>query len=215
MTMLPKNPRANASLIDLTRCYAASDKQRAVSRRTQALLAAAGMAEPERRWYVAAVNADEQVSRSLALSDVGFWTPYVQIKVARRGKMKGERRTQARLAMPGYIFVKVAATQDAWSGLLTIKGVTGILGASGRPLAVPDATVELLRSYIDGDPQAAKTVINAVAKADKVIVKDGPFCSFPGVIESLDQETGRAIVEILVFGRITPVHLELAQLSKL
>lgn len=215
--MQPKNIRDNASLLDLTRCFAASDRQRAMSRRSEALLAAAGMEEPARRWFVVTVdsNADRAVAQTLAFADVEVWSPYVAVKAARRGGMKGTRQVQERLAMPGYVFAKVAATHDSWAGLQLVKGVAGILGSGGRPKPVADDQVGLLKAYLTGDPSAVKIVTNAVEQGDRVVVRDGPFVSFPGVVDRLDEDTARAVVDILIFGRVTPVHLDLAQLSKL
>lgn len=215
--MQPKNIHDNASLLDLTRCFAASDRQRALSRRSQALIAAAGMEEPERRWFVVTVdyNADRTVAQTLAFADVEVWSPYVTVKAARRGGMKGTRQMQERLAMPGYVFVKVAATDDSWAGLQLVKGVAGILGNDGRPKPVPDDIVALLKAYLTGDPSATKIITDAVEPGDRVIVKDGPFLSFPGVVECVNEDTARAVVDVLIFGRVTPVHIDLAQISKL
>lgn len=218
MTMQPKHIRRNAETIDLTRCFAASDRQQSLSRRAQALMAAAGMDAPERRWYVVTVDGgmDMPVAETLAFAGVEIWVPVVARKSRRRGGLsRGERASVNKLALPGYLFARVTGTVEAWAGLQSVKGVSGILGNDGRPLAVTDRAVALFRAYLDGDPAAFAIVTNAAGVGDAVIVTDGPFRSFYGRVDGVDADLGRVAVEILLFGRLTPVHLDLAQISKL
>lgn len=219
MNMPLSKPYRNAVAIDLDRCHDKSDRQRKITRRTQALLAAAGMEEPDRKWFVVEVETgcDRTVAQAFALSDVEVWVPYVAFKPKRRGGMqKGPRPILEQMAMPGYLFVKVAAVNDAWSGLAKVKGVSGILGSSnGRPIPVADDKVALFRKYLAGDPHAVAIVTNMAKPGDEVRVKDGPFASFPGKVGEVDADRGRALVEILMFGRVTPVHLDLVQIAKL
>ncbi len=217
MTMQPKDIRRNATAIDLTRCFTAADRQHGISRRTQALLAAAGMEEPARRWFVISVESkmDRAVAEILAFADIEVWMPGVACKPTRRGGMgKAKRASVMKLATPGYLFVKVAGNDDSWAGLAQVKGVAGLLGSGGRPISVKDNVISLFRAYLGGNPDAMRIVTNAVSKGDKVLVTDGPFRTFPGVVEEMDADTMRAVVEILIFGRVTPVHLDLAQISK-
>lgn len=208
----------NAQPINLDRCYEASDRQRDISRRTQALLAAAGMDEPARRWFVIRVESgmDRSVADRLGQSGVDVWMPVVMVMPARRSGMGAKPREPVeKLALKGYVFAKVKATVDAWSGLGTVKGFSGMLGSNGRPLAIPDASVELFQRYLGDDPKAVATVTDALVMGDKVMVKNGPFRMFPGTVDAIDDERGRAIVEIMIFGHVNPVHLDIAQIRKL
>lgn len=205
--------------INLDRCYAASDRQRGVSRRTQALLAAAGMEKPARRWFVVTVRngEDRSVAEQLERSGVEVWMPVVMMIPTRRGGMpKKEKEPQERLALKGYVFVKVAATTESWSGLATVKGVLGMLGRSdGRPLPIADAVVDLFRRYFRDDPEAKATVTDAVRQGDEVVVTDGPFRSFPGTVKTIDEARGRAVIMLGIFGHENPVNLHIAQIAKL
>jgi len=216
--MQHKDLENGAKAIDLTRCYAASDRQQGVSRRSQALLAAAGMDAPARQWYVVMVDpaTDGDVGQLLAFANIECWSPQIAVKPTRRGGMKREARPMVyKLGMPGYVFVRVAATIDAWSALASVKGVAKILGMNGRPSTVSASAVDLLKAYFGGDPKAAATVTNALQPLDRVVVSNGPFRMYPGTVKTVDDDRGRAIVEILIFGRITRTELDLAQISKL
>ena len=208
----------NGKPINLDRCYAASDRQRDVSRRTQALLAAAGMEKPARRWFVITVKngEDRPVAEQLERSGVEVWLPVVMVIPTRRGGLpKKAREPQERLALKGYVFAKVAATTASWSGLATVKGVAGMLGRSdGRPLPITDAVVELFKRYFKDDPEAKATVTDAVRQGDNVIVTDGPFRSFPGTVETIDEARGRAVIMVGIFGHVNPVNLDIAQIAK-
>lgn len=207
-----------AKEINLDRCYAASDRQIAVSRRTQALLAAAGMEKPARRWFVITVEngMDRQLAAELERSGIEVWMPVVMVMPPRRSGMpKKARQPKEQLALKGYLFAKVAATVDAWAGLATAKGFNGMLGSEGRPLPVGDDQVARFKRYFKDDPEAKATVTGALRLGDPVIVKDGPFKSFPGTVETIDEERGGVMVFVGIFGRVTPVHLDIAQIRKL
>jgi transcription antitermination factor NusG len=214
----PSDATDSAKYINLDRCYAASDRQMATTHRARALLAAAGMDEPARRWFVITVKngADKIVANKLEKSGVDVWMPVVMVMPRRRGGMtKKPREPQEKLALSGYVFAKVAPTRDAWAGLATVDGFNGLLGCDGQPLAIRDDAVKLFKGYLDDDPEAVAIVTNAFRLGDRVSVKTGPFRSFPGTVAAIDDERGRAIVEIMIFGHVNPVHMDIEQIRKL
>lgn len=215
--MLMRHDVTTAKEIDLTRCWQASDRQRAVSRRTQAMLAAAGMDRPERRWFVLRIGAgrDRAAAEALAAAQVETWLPVVIVVPMRRGGMKGKRETVERLALQGFVFARVEPTVDAWAGLATAPGFAGMLGCDGLPLAIRDEAVDLFRRYLGNDPKAVATVTNAIKAGDRASVRQGPLRGFDGLVASVDDVRGRAIVDVMMFGHINPVNLELAQIRKL
>lgn len=215
--MLMRHDVTTAKEIDLSRCWKASDRQQAVSRRTMALLAAAGMDRPARRWFVLRIGAgrDRAAAEALAAAHVETWLPVVMVVPVRRGGMKGKREAVEKLALQGFVFARVEPTVDAWAGLATAPGFVGMLGCDGLPLAIRDEAVELFRRYLGNDPKAIATVTNAVKAGDRASVNEGPFHGFDGLVVSVDDARGRAIVEVLMFGQINPINLELAQIRKL
>lgn len=215
MTML-KN-KTPETLTDLAAALAASDRQRALSRRAQALMAAAGMDWPERHWYVltTARAMDAAVGEKLAFANVECWLPHIIVTPRKhRGRNGAAPAPYPKLALPGYVFACVAASSDAWAALAGIRGVTGILGSAGRPLKVGPAEMRAVRGFIADGGAAADILLHTPKVGDPVRIADGPLCDHTGTLGKIDGK-GHAHVDILLFGRITPVRLDLAQLAKL
>lgn len=216
--MLMQHDLTTAKEIDLTRCHAASDRQRAISRRTMALLAAAGEDRPARRWFVVRIGGgrDREAAEALTAAHVETWLPVVMVMPMRRGGVrKGPRLPVEQLALRGYVFARVEPTVEAWTGLATAPGFAGMLGSGGLPLAIRDDAVDLFRRYLGGDPRAKAVITDAVGKGDRVVVKEGPFQGLEALVASVDDMRGRAIVKMMMFGHVAPVNLELAQIRKL
>ena len=96
---------------------------------------------------------------------------------------------------------------------LTIKRVSGFLGSKGMPVPVSDQEIEKILGQIkDGIPQAKSTIEYSIG--EKVQVIDGPFASFNGMVEDIDEEKSRLKVSVSIFGRPTPVDLEYNQVEK-
>lgn len=208
---------SEAEPINLDRCYAESDRQRGITRRAQALLAAAGQDGPEARWYVLRVEerADIAVDKSLEDAKIERWMAQETIVVRRRGRFGMMRPTPKTVPfLPGYIFVKVVWCDNCWHALMSIKGVVGVLGGALRPAPVADDKILKLRADVEHDPEAIKAMIKTFQPGDQVSVDSGPFASFPGVVESVGDK-GRAMIEVLIFGRAVSVDLDLAQISRL
>lgn len=206
-----------AEIINLDRCYAESDRQMRISRRQQALLAAAGMDGPEKRWFVLRVanGADKIVDKSLDEAGIERWMPLKKVRPKRRGKRKWQKQEPVEVpVLPGYVFVRLVSTAYAWAGLNTIKGVLGVLGGAERPASVSDDKILKLRAFIDADPEAIEVLTNALRKGDRVVVSEGPFASFPGIVEEV-REKGRALIEVMIFGQSTPVLVDLAQITRI
>ncbi|WP_157014886.1 transcription termination/antitermination protein NusG [Mesorhizobium xinjiangense] len=205
-----------AKPINLDRCYAESDRQMEVGRRQQALLAAAGMDGPVRRWAIVKVapNRENDVDKSLSAALIEHWLP-----LRKADKNVGGRRTGSNgdaiwvLAWPGYIFVKVPDLPEAWAGIATVKHTLSVLGADERPFFIDDATMLKIKAELSTLKDLPRNAGTMFAKGDKVRVEEGPFASFPATIDEIGKD-GRARVEVMIFGRMSPVELDLAQLAK-
>lgn len=130
------------------------------------------------------------------------------VEVRRGAKINVEKQ-----CFPGYILVKMVLNDDTWRLIKSMPKVGGFLGASGKPAPISEAEVSRI----------VKQVKESVAKprssfsydvGESVRVVDGPFTSFSGVVEDVDQEKGRLKVSVMIFGRPTPVELEFAQVEK-
>lgn len=209
---------SEANMIDLTRAQAESDRQMAISRRQQALLAAAGM-DGDRRWAILRVASrrENDVDKSLAAALIDHWLPLRQSEENRDGRRRKDAGHPVwMLAWPGYMFVRVVDTAEAWAGLACVKHVKSVLGVGERPFFVSDDKVLKIKAELATLKDARKQAGLFVA-GEKVKVTDGPFASFPGTVTELCDGAGqdRARVEVMIFGRIVPVELQLAQLAKM
>ncbi|MBN9078532.1 MAG: hypothetical protein BGN87_00210 [Rhizobiales bacterium 65-79] len=208
-----------ADAINLDRCYAASDRQIAANRRQQALLAAAGEDGIERRWAIIKVapRRENDVDKSMSSALIEHWLP-----LRRADKTIGGRRRATEgegvwiLAWPGYLFVHVADTPAAWAGIASIKHVVSVLGVEGRPFFLTDKIMLKIKAELATLKEVPCNAGMMFRKGEHVRVASGPFASFPGAVTELGagSHEGRAKVEVMIFGRVVPVELDLAQLAK-
>jgi len=196
------------------------DHARALSRRAQALLAAAGESVPDRHWYVLRVapRAEKSVDTALENAAVERWLPVSEVKPIRRGKRKWQDlSTRSVLAWPGYIFVKVANTAYCWAGLSTLDDVLGVLGTAERPIAISDEKVFRYKLFLERDSHAHEVLSGTLKVGEEVRIEEGPLTSVVGTVRELgrDGKIDRIRVEMWLFGRAALVDLDLAQVAKL
>jgi len=126
---------------------------------------------------------------------------------------RGKRVQRKKKYFPGYVLIKSEMDNDLYHMIKNIKKVTGFLGSKGIPVPVSDKEIEKILGQIkDGVAQPKSAIDYSVG--EKVLVIDGPFASFNGLIEDVDEEKLRLKVSVLIFGRPTPVDLEYNQVEK-
>jgi len=126
---------------------------------------------------------------------------------------RGQRVNAERKFFPGYVLVKMEMTDDTYHLVKNTPKVTGFLGTANRPLPVPQAEVDrIVQQVQEGVERPKPTIMFEIGEAVRVI--DGPFASFNGTVEEVDEETARLKVAVSIFGRATPVELEYAQVEK-
>lgn len=118
----------------------------------------------------------------------------------------GKQREVERKIFPGYVLVKMVMTDESWYIVRNIRGCTGFVGPSSKPIPLTDAEVARL-----GMEQ--KEVEVSYAVGDSVQIIDGPLEGFVGTVEELDAEKNSVRVTVSMFGRETPVELELNQVE--
>jgi transcriptional antiterminator NusG len=128
---------------------------------------------------------------------------------------KGNKKVNAeRKFFPGYVLVKMDMTDESWHLVKNTPKVTGFLGGRGRPTPISDKEADrLLRQIKEGIDRPKPSVTFEIG--EQVKVSDGPFTSFNGLVEDVDEERGRLKVSVSIFGRATPVELEYSQVEKL
>ena len=126
---------------------------------------------------------------------------------------RGKRVQRKKKYFPGYVLIKSEMDNNIYHMIKGIKKVSGFLGSKGIPTPVSDKEIEKILGQIkDGVTQQQNAIEYSVG--EKVQVIDGPFASFNGMVEDLDEEKLRLKVSVLIFGRPTPVELEYNQVEK-
>ena len=173
-----------------------------------------------KRWYVVHVYSGfekkiaHQVKEQAAqkgLADLvdEVLVPSEDVVEVRRGqKVNAERKF-----FPGYVLVKMELTDQTWHLIKDTPKVTGFLGTKTRPTPISEAEAErILKQSAEGVERARPAVLFEIG--EQVRVADGPFTSFNGTVEVVDEEKGRVKVSVSIFGRSTPVELEYGQVEK-
>jgi len=130
--------------------------------------------------------------------------------------VKGRKRTSARKFFPGYILVNMEMSDETWHVVKSTPKVTGFVGGSNDPRTIPPVSeaevFEIHQQVQEGALRPKPKVLFETGENVKVI--DGPFQDFTGVVEEVKPEKGKLRVLISIFGRATPVELDLVQVEK-
>lgn len=136
--------------------------------------------------------------------------PTEEVVEIRRGRrIKSERRF-----FPGYVLVKVDLTDEAFHLIKNTPKVTGFLGSGLKPVPISDVEANRILNQVAEGVEKPKTTIHFEI-GEQVKVAEGPFASFNGQVEEVDEERSRLKVAVSIFGRPTPVELEFGQVEKL
>ncbi len=124
----------------------------------------------------------------------------------------GQKRTIQRTLMPGYIIVRMDGSEDAFNLIRNIKGVSGFVGDGRAPIPLEKDEVANLLSIMEDKHEKPKPKV-LFQKGDQVKVIEGPFGNFIGQVENIDEERGKLNVMVSIFGRLTPVELDVLQVE--
>ena len=127
---------------------------------------------------------------------------------------RGKRVQRLKKYFPGYVLVKMDMDNKIYHLIKNIKKVSGFLGQKGTPVPISEKEIEKIKGETkDGVVQTQSFITYVVG--EKVQVIDGPFASFNGLVEDVNEEKSKLKVSVMIFGRPTPVELEFNQVEKM
>lgn len=172
------------------------------------------------RWYIVqaysnfekkVVEAIEKEAQKKGLSAFfeKILVPTEKVVEVRRGrKVDSERKF-----FPGYVLVRADLTDDVFHLIKNTPKVTGFLGSDSKPVPISDAEAERILVQVNEGGERPKSSVTFEI-GEQVRVADGPFASFNGIVQEVEEDRARLKVEVSIFGRATPVELEFGQVEK-
>ena len=176
---------------------------------------------PNHKWYIvhAYSNFEKKVAESIReqAKNQGLEENFSEILVPTEEVVeirRGRKVNAERKFFPGYVLVKMNLSDEAYHLIKNTPKVTGFLGSGSKPMPVSEKEVQRIIGTIEEGVAAPKAVV-LYEVGENVRVIDGPFASFNGSVEQVDEEKARLRVTVSIFGRATPVELEYAQVEKI
>ena len=172
------------------------------------------------RWYVVHVYSGSEKKVVEAINDQivrkGMQDYFEEVLMPTEEVVevrRGARVNSERKFFPGYILINMELTDETWQLVKSQSKVTGILGGKGKPIPITEKEAkQLINQISEGIERPRASIIYEVG--EQVRVCDGPFASFNGLVEDVDEDKARLKVAVSIFGRSTPVDLDYSQVEK-
>lgn len=174
------------------------------------------------RWYIvhAYSNFEKKVAEAIReqAARQGLSEQFEDIRVPTEEVVevhRGKKRMREQRHFPGYVLVKMELSDEAYHLVKNTPKVTGFLGAQNKPQPVSEKEVQRILGEVEQAAAAKPRRLITFEFGERVKVNEGPFQSFEGLVEEVDEERGRLKVSVSIFGRATPVELEYSQVEKM
>ncbi|MDP2920708.1 MAG: transcription termination/antitermination protein NusG [Dehalococcoidia bacterium] len=177
------------------------------------------MAEPKKEWYAIHTYSgyEERVKKNLEQRiksmDAGDEVTQVIIPTEEEVEIKsGQKRNIQRKILPGYVLVEMKMTDKSWAIVRNTPNVTGFVGSAGKPVPLKQEEVDQILKQMRAETPKIKI---GFKEGQSVRVTDGPFTDFVGIVDEVETGKGKVKVLLSLFGRDTPVELDILQVEKL
>jgi len=169
--------------------------------------------ESEKRWYVIHTYSgyENKVSANLErkVHSLGMENEIFRIVIPMENEVEvkdGKKRSVQRKVFPGYVLVEMIVNDRSWYAVRNTPGVTGFVGSGTKPTPLTEEEVQQLGIE-------KHEIVVSYSEGDSVRINDGPLTSFIGTVDQIDIEKNKVRVIVSMFGRETPVELELDQVE--
>ena len=176
---------------------------------------------PDAKWYIVHTYSNfekkvsEEIKRQAKIQDLQEFVadvvvPTEEVIEVRRGQKKNAERK----FLPGSVLLHAKLTDEVYHLVKNVAKVTGFLGQNNKPMPLRQAEVDRILNQVHEGAEHPKSTITFEI-GEQVKVADGPFASFNGTVEEVDEDRSRLKVAVSIFGRATPVELEFTQVEKM
>jgi transcription termination/antitermination protein NusG len=174
--------------------------------------------DPMAKWYVVHTSSghEARVSETLRqrVETMALEGRIFELLIPTQDRVvirSGKKATVKEKIFPGYLLVKMILDDPTWLAVRTTPGVTGFVGSGNAPSPLSATEVENITKFVANPAKRFKTKFSV---SEAVKITDGPFTDFLGSISEIDEEKGKVKVLVSIFGRETPVELDLLQITK-
>ncbi len=174
--------------------------------------------DPKASWFVVHTTSGHEVRVAETLRQrietMGLTDKVYELLVPTQDRVVirgGKKSTVKEKIFPGYLLVKMVMDDASWLTIRTTPGITGFVGAGKTPTPLSTEEVSNIQKFVSSPAKRFKTRFSV---SEAVKITDGPFTEFLGTIDEIDEEKGKVKVLVSIFGRETPVELDLLQIAK-
>ena len=171
------------------------------------------------KWYIVHTYSghEARVAETLRqrIATLGQTDKVFELLIPTQDKIQiraGKRSTVKEKIFPGYLLIKMIVDDDSWLVVRTTQGITGFVGMGNKPTPLSEAEVAAIKQFVQSGTPKHKANFSV---GEAVKITEGSFADFLGTVDKIDEAHGKIIVLVSIFGRETPVELDMLQIKKL